>query len=151
MNAPSFAKWILLSLPLCFVGCRTGSNVTPIGGTVEPGGQGGNGALLVQGQGAYEAPPHLFSPRPHPPHQRFDPPAPNLSALPKLVNRIDRCYGGERPQPIASNGPKPPPRPPSRFPRSPPPNSTPPTTRSTAAAIPARHRASRVRPRGQPP
>lgn len=111
MNAPSFAKWILLSLPLCFVGCRTGSNVTPIGGTVEPGGQGGNGALLVQGQGAYEAPPHLFSPRPHPPHQRFDPPAPNLSALPKLVNRIDRCYGGERPQPIASNGPKPPPRP----------------------------------------
>jgi Ca-activated chloride channel family protein len=106
MNAPSIAKWILLSLPLCFVGCRTGSNVTPIGGTVEPGGQdGGNGALLVQGQGAYEAPPHLFSPRPHPAHQRFDPPAPNLNALPKLVNRIDRCYGGDAPKPIASNSP----------------------------------------------
>ena len=105
MNAPSFAKWILLSLPLCFVGCRTGSNVTPIGGTVGPDQNGGNGALLVQGQGAYEAPPHLFSPRPHPPHQRFDPPAPNLNALPKLVNRMDRCYGGDspKPQPIATS------------------------------------------------
>lgn len=103
MNAPSFAKWILLSLPLCFVGCRTGSSVTPIGGTVGPDQNGGNGALLVQGQGAYEAPPHLFSARPHPPHQRFDPPAPNLNALPKLVNHIDRCYGSDRPQPLASS------------------------------------------------
>ncbi|MBK7827638.1 VWA domain-containing protein [Nannocystis sp.] len=117
MNAPSIAKWILLSLPLCFVGCRTGSTVTPIGGTVDPGQGGGNGALLVQGQGAYEAPPHLFSPRPHPAHTRVDPPAPNLNALPKLVNHIDRCYGGEHPQPIASGPrqPTPKPKPPTGY------------------------------------
>lgn len=94
MNAPSVMKWILLAMPLMVSGCRGASNVTPIGGTVEPGGGqgGGQGALLVQS--GYEAPPHLFSPRPHPSHVRSDPPAPNLAGLPKLVNRIDRCYGG---------------------------------------------------------
>ncbi len=94
MNAPSVMKWILLAMPLMVSGCRSASNVTPIGGTVEPGGGqgGGQGALLVQS--GYEAPPHLFSPRPHPSHVRSDAPAPNLAGLPKLVNRIDRCYGG---------------------------------------------------------
>lgn len=109
MNAPSFAKWILLATPLMFSGCRTASSVTPIGGTVEPGGDGGGGqgAMLVQGQGSYDAPPHLFSPRPHPAHRRSDPPAPNLGALPKLVNRIDRCYGVEHKPSIAQRGPQP--------------------------------------------
>ncbi len=105
MNAPSLAKWILLATPLMFAGCRTSSSVTPIGGSVEPGGSDGDGALLVQGQGAYEAPPHLFSPRPHPPRTRSDAPPPNIGALPKLVNRIDRCYGSDAPAKIANNRP----------------------------------------------
>ena len=113
MNAPSVMKWILLAMPL-MVSCRSTSSVTPIGGTVEPGGGGGGGgggqgALLVQS--GYEAPPHLFSPRPHPPHVRGDAPAANLASLPKLVNRIDRCYGSAAPDSIA--GPSRP-RPPSK-------------------------------------
>lgn len=105
MNASAVFKWILVATPLMVGGCKTGSNVTPIGGTVEPGGGGGGqGALLVDGTGNYEAPPHTFSPRPHPAHARMDPPAPNLAALPKLVNRIDRCYGGDKPK-VAQPGP----------------------------------------------
>jgi len=104
MNAPSFAKWILLATPLMFSGCRSTPTVTPIGGTVEPG---GDGALLVQGQGSYDAPPHLFSPRPHPARAHRDPPAANLASLPKLVNRMDRCYGGERQDKIAGPSPRP--------------------------------------------
>ena len=111
MNAPSVMKWILLSLPLMVSGCRSASSVTPIGGTVEPGGGGGQGggqgALLVQS--GYEAPPHLFSPRPHPSRLRGDAPAPNLAGLPKLVNRMDRCYGSASPPSIAQ--PRPTPRP----------------------------------------
>jgi hypothetical protein len=109
MNAPSIAKWILIATPLMFAGCRTSSSVAPIGGTVGPDG-GGNGALLVQDQGNYDAPPHLFSPRPHPPHTRSDPAPANIAALPKLVNRIDRCYGSERAE-IAGHAPPPTPRP----------------------------------------
>jgi hypothetical protein len=106
MNASAVFKWILVATPLMVGGCKTSSNVTPIGGTVEPGGGGGGqGALLVDGTGNYEAPPHTFSPRPHPAHTRMDPPAPNLASLPKLVNRIDRCYGGEKKQVAAPSGP----------------------------------------------
>ncbi len=106
MNAPSVMKWILLAMPLV-VSCRSTSSVTPIGGTVEPGGGdgGGQGALLVQNR-AYEAPPHLFAARPHPSHVRGDAPAANLASLPKLVNRIDRCYGGPPEPSIAQPGPK---------------------------------------------
>ena len=107
MNAPSFAKWILLATPLMFSGCRNAPSVTPIGGTVEPGGGNGDGALVVQGQGSYDAPPHLFSPRPHPPRAHTDPPPANLASLPKLINRIDRCYGSERQDKLAGPSPRP--------------------------------------------
>lgn len=107
MNASAVFKWILVATPLLVGGCKTGSNVTPIGGTVDPGGGGGGGqgALLVQGQGTYEASPHTFNPRPHPARTRVDPPAPNLASLPKLVNRIDRCYGGGGDKAKVATGP----------------------------------------------
>jgi Ca-activated chloride channel family protein len=106
MNA-AFYKWILVATPLMIAGCRTGQGVTPIGGTVDPNG-GGQGALIVQGQGSYEAPPHTFNPRPHPPRVRTDPPPANLAALPKLVNHIDRCYGFPvEDKKIATTTPKP--------------------------------------------
>ncbi|WAS90108.1 vWA domain-containing protein [Nannocystis punicea] len=84
-------KWILLATPLALTQCRS-SSVTPIG-TVTPGGN--DNVMLAHGQGdvAYEAPPHTFSPRPHPPRSRGDAPPPNLAALPKMVSRIDQCYG----------------------------------------------------------
>ncbi len=110
MHAPTYAKWILLATPLMFCGCRSSQGVTPIGGTVEPADRG-DGALLVQGQGSYDAPPHLFSPRPHPPHTRSDPAAANLAALPKLVNRINQCYASERSPELATGNPRPPSRP----------------------------------------
>ncbi|MDC0718866.1 vWA domain-containing protein [Nannocystis bainbridge] len=84
-------KWILLATPIALTQCRS-SAVTPIG-TVTP--DGNNNVMLAHGQGdvAYEAPPHTFSPRPHPPRSRGDAPPPNLAALPKMVSRIDQCYG----------------------------------------------------------
>ena len=42
MNAPSFAKWILVAMPMMFSGCRTGSTVAPIGGTPIPVNRGLN-------------------------------------------------------------------------------------------------------------
>lgn len=116
-------KWILLATPIALSGCRS-STVAPIG-TVTPDGNGtgNNNVMLAQGQGnvAYEAPPHLFSPRQHPPRMRTDPPAPNLAALPKMTLRLDQCYGGSpviaqggggTPGPIAQNKPRP--KPPSK-------------------------------------
>lgn len=84
-------KWILLATPLALTQCRHGS-VAPIG-TVTPNGSGD--VMLAHGQGdvAYEAPPHTFSPRPHPPRSRSDAPPPNLAGLPKMVLRMDQCYG----------------------------------------------------------
>ncbi len=101
MNSPSLLQWILLTTPLLLAGCRTSQGVTPIGGTVGPDGSG-QGALVVQGQGTYDAPPHQFSPRPHPPRVRSNPPPPNLAALPKMVDRIDKCYGVQR-APVATS------------------------------------------------
>lgn len=114
-------KWILLATPLALTNCRS-STVAPIG-TVTPDGNGNNNVMLAQGQGnvAYEAPPHTFSPRQHPPRLRTDPPAPNLAALPKMTLRMDQCYGssspaiahsGGNPGPIAQNSPRP--RPPAK-------------------------------------
>lgn len=95
-------KWILLATPLALTQCRS-SSVTPIG-TVTP--DGNNNVMLAHGQGdvAYEAPPHTFSARPHPPRNRSDAPPPNLAALPKMVSRIDQCYGPSGGA-IASGGP----------------------------------------------
>ena len=98
MHASSLAQWILVATPLLFSGCRAPSTVTPVEGAVEPAGEG---ALVAQGQGDYQGPPHLFTPRPHPPRAHADPPAVDLARLPKLVNRIDRCYGSERPPELA--------------------------------------------------
>ena len=97
-------KWILLATPIVMSGCRS-STVAPIG-TVTPDGNGtgNNNVMLAQGQGnlAYEAPPHTFSPRQHPPRLRTDPPAPNLAALAKMTLRMEQCYGG--PPAIAQGG-----------------------------------------------
>ncbi|MCY0993402.1 VWA domain-containing protein [Nannocystis sp. ILAH1] len=95
-------KWILLATPLALTQCRS-SSVTPIG-TVTP--DGNNNVMLAHGQGdvAYEAAPHTFSARPHPPRNRSDAPPPNLAALPKMVSRIDQCYGPSGGA-IASGGP----------------------------------------------
>ncbi|PCC74600.1 von Willebrand factor type A domain-containing protein [Nannocystis exedens] len=84
-------KWILLATPLALTQCRS-SAVAPIG-TVTP--DGNNNVMLAHGQGdvAYEGPTHTFSPRPHPPRHRSDAAPPNLAALPKMVSRIDQCYG----------------------------------------------------------
>lgn len=94
-------KWILLATPIALSGCRA-STVAPIG-AVNPGG-GEGGPMLAQGQGdvAYEGPPHSFSPRPHPPRTRTDPPPPDLARLPKLVLRLDQCYAPEREAQVAS-------------------------------------------------
>lgn len=113
-----WTKWILLATPLALTQCRS-SSVAPIG-TVAPG--GGDDVMLAHGQGdvAYEAPPHTFSPRPHPPRSHSDAPPPNLAALPKMVVRSDQCYGGggaavatggSSSGPIAKPRPKPPPAP----------------------------------------
>lgn len=116
-----WTKWILLlATPLALTNCRS-NTVAPIG-TVTPNDPGnGNNVMLAQGQGglAYEAPPHIFTPRQHPARGRFDPPAPDLARLPKMVQRMDQCYGSPRPaiasnqggQPIAPNKPAPPKQP----------------------------------------
>lgn len=105
-------KWILLATPIVLSGCRS-SSVAPIG-TVTPDGGGNGNPNLASGQGdiAYEAPPHRFSPRQHPPRVRTDPPAANLSLLPKMVLRMDQCYGSPDKAIAQSGGPYyPPPTP----------------------------------------
>jgi Ca-activated chloride channel family protein len=108
-------KWILLATPIVLSGCRS-SSVAPIG-TVTPDGGGNGNVNLASGQGniAYEAPPHTFSPRQHPPRVRTDPPPANLSLLPKMVLRMDQCYGGgSSDKPVIAQGGgqyKPPPAP----------------------------------------
>ncbi|MCY1058590.1 VWA domain-containing protein [Nannocystis sp. SCPEA4] len=96
-------KWILLATPLALTQCRS-SSVAPIGTVTPDGNDNGN---LAHGQGnvAYEAPPHTFSARPHPPRSRSDAPPPNLAALPKMVQRMDQCYGGSGGA-VATGGPR---------------------------------------------
>ena len=124
-----WTKWILLATPLALVSCRS-NTVAPIG-TVTPGDPNGNNngnVSLAQGQGglAYEAPPHLFTPRQHPARSHFDPPPPDIARLPKLVQRMDQCYGGGSPsiakgsgggggQPIATNTKQPRPTPKPKY------------------------------------
>ncbi|MCP4676406.1 MAG: VWA domain-containing protein [Deltaproteobacteria bacterium] len=43
----------------------------------------------------YDAPPHVFSPRSHPPRHRYgDPAPPNLRSLPRLKMKYNKCFGG---------------------------------------------------------
>ncbi len=47
-----------------------------------------------EGGAAYDAPPHRFEPRSHPPHrQPAAPPPPDLSSLPPLKLALGRCFG----------------------------------------------------------
>ncbi|MEM6995632.1 MAG: VWA domain-containing protein [Myxococcota bacterium] len=68
-------------------------------------GPGANQPLAVAEAG--EAPPHVFTPRPHPARQHLAPPAPDLASMPRLVDRTQQCLGVERA--IAKPRPSPPP------------------------------------------
>jgi Ca-activated chloride channel family protein len=74
--------WISASLALS-LGCGSASAVGP---------GGSNGALALQG-GA-DDPPHVFTARTHPARIRPAPVAPDLTAMPRLVERSAACYGG---------------------------------------------------------
>lgn len=95
----SWLPSLLLVAPLAFTGCRPSAPVTPIvggGGAVDP---------LPPQNTAYNAPPHLFSPRPHPPRQRIIAPPPPMGALPPLVNNLELCYPElRRPSPVIAQG-----------------------------------------------
>ena len=99
----SWLTTILLTLPLALPGCRTSGTVTPIvgGGTGAEGGSGGGDPIAVDpGNAFYTGPAHVFTPRAHPSHARpMSPPPPDLRSLPRLVDRVDQCYGRARPKP----------------------------------------------------
>lgn len=84
--------WICASLALS-LGCGSASAVGP---------GGSNGALALQG-GA-DDPPHVFTARTHPARIRPAPVAPDLAAMPRLVERSAACYGASiddsRPTPV---------------------------------------------------
>ena len=44
---------------------------------------------------AVEAPPHVFTPRPHPARVHERPPAPDLAALPPMIDRTRSCFAVE--------------------------------------------------------
>ncbi|MFO8073850.1 MAG: VWA domain-containing protein [Polyangia bacterium] len=58
---------------------------------------GGSDAKIAgggEGDAAYDAPPHRFEPRSHPPHRRpAAPPPPDLSSLPPVKLALGRCFG----------------------------------------------------------
>jgi len=105
----SWLTTILLTLPLALPGCRTSGTVTPIvgGGTGAEGGGGTEDPLAVDpGNAFYTGPAHVFTPRTHPSHARtMPPPPPDLRSLPRLVDRVDQCYGRARPRPSPTRGP----------------------------------------------
>ena len=96
--------WVAaLAAPLMLGGCQAKQ------GPVAPGdpNTGGGYPITVSDPGdqGYNAPPHHFNPRQHPPRNRPGaPPPPDLASLPKLVNHIDQCYGRSREPAIASGG-----------------------------------------------
>ncbi len=72
--------WICGSLALS-LGCGSASAIGP---------NGGNGALVLQG-GADDA-PHVFTARTHPPRVRPAPVAPNIAAMPRMIERSTSCF-----------------------------------------------------------
>lgn len=80
--------------------CGTSNSASPTTGTATP----------LSAAAKDEAPPHRFSPRPHPARVRPAIPAPRLASLPAMIDRIDQCMPPPepmRPPPVAT---KPPPR-----------------------------------------
>ncbi len=90
--------WISASLALS-LGCGSASAVGP---------GGGNGALALHG-GA-DDPPHVFTARTHPARIRPAPVAPDLAAMPRMVERSAACFGGvpddSGPPPVKKAKPK---------------------------------------------
>jgi Ca-activated chloride channel family protein len=66
------------------IGCGSASAITTNGG--------GNQAFA---DGA-DAPPHVFTARTHPPRVRQAPVAPDIAAMPRLVERSTSCFGSDR-------------------------------------------------------
>ncbi len=95
--------WVALAAPALLLGCQAKQGpVAPD----NPNATGGDYPVTVSAphETGYNAPPHLFSPRQHPPRERPGAaPPPDLASLPKLVNRIDQCYGRTRRPAIAKN------------------------------------------------
>ncbi len=91
---PSNARFA--SLVLVAVACGTSSTATTGPGSTAP----------VAAAAQAEQPAHTFTPRPHPARIHTPPPAPDMGAMPALVDRTQQCFG---PEPSAT--PVRPPRP----------------------------------------
>jgi Ca-activated chloride channel family protein len=110
----SHAAWIrttslLATLGWLATGCGT-SSASAVGPTKAP----------QAGATAEGPPPHVFTPRPHPPRVHEQPPAPDLAALPAMIDRTRTCFAVEVPE---DSGWAPPPtrhRPTKKTKRSPP-------------------------------
>ncbi len=98
------ATWIrttslLASLGWLATGCGT-SSANP----------GSSSKAPLAASSAKVAPPHVFTPRAHPPRVHAPPPAPNLASLPALVDRTQECFSipqqdeGWAPPPRSRNG-----------------------------------------------
>lgn len=87
--------WIRASLAIslgCSIAC----------GSAGAAGPGGNPGALALSGGADDA-PHVFTARQHPPRVRPAPAAPNLAAMPRLVERSSACFStdfDEAPAPV---------------------------------------------------
>ncbi len=73
------------------VGCGSATGAGP---------KGKGGALALQ-NGA-DDPPHVFTPRPHPPRTRPAPPPVDVSAMPRMVERSAQCFAGDKDDQIAA-------------------------------------------------
>ncbi len=87
--------WLLGALGAVAVGCgRSGAPAAP------PAAPTGGGATVATAA-ADQAPPHVFTARPHRPRVRTAvPPPPSLGSLPALVDETARCFEVERPREV---------------------------------------------------
>lgn len=67
--------------------------VVPACGTSAASSTSGPQAPLAVAAAEQGPPPHVFTPRSHPPRQRVAPPQPELASLPRLVDHSDACFG----------------------------------------------------------